>query len=115
MPAGTDALIEAASRPYLAATRSAYYFVRSKLTHDPVFMALLRSGRFRDGARVLDLGCNLAVLASLMLAARERFESGLWPSNLPVPPAHLHLHGIECNDRNARRAQAALGPKAVIH
>jgi SAM-dependent methyltransferase len=34
---------------------------------------------------------------------------------MPVPPAQLHLHGIECNGRIARRAKIALGSRAMIH
>ena len=89
------ALIDAASKPYLAAGRSAYYFVRGKLRHDPVFIALLRSKRFPDRARVLDLGCGHAILASLMLAAQARCEAGHWPAGWPAPPSALQWHGIE--------------------
>lgn len=115
MPSQMGALIEAAARPYLAAGHYPYYFVRAKLTHDPVFMALLRSGRFPDGARVLDLGCSHAALASLLLAAREQFESGQWPSSWAEPAAQLQLYGIESERRVARRAEIALGRRAVIH
>ena len=48
MHAEFDALIDAASRPYLAAGRYAYYFARSKLRHDPIFFSLLRTGRIPD-------------------------------------------------------------------
>jgi SAM-dependent methyltransferase len=108
------ALIDAASKPYLAAGRYAYYFVRSKLRHDPVFIALLRSGRIPDRARVLDLGCGHAVLASLLLAACERFEGGLWPAKWAAPPSKLQLHGIEWERRAARQAQITLGSRATI-
>jgi SAM-dependent methyltransferase len=109
------ALINAASRPYVAAGYSAYCFVRAKLTFDPVFLALLRSGRLPDRARMLDLGCSHAALASLMLAARAQFESGLWPAAWPAPPSQLQLHGIDAEPRLARRANIALGHRAVIH
>ncbi|MBI3527867.1 MAG: class I SAM-dependent methyltransferase [Betaproteobacteria bacterium] len=108
------ALIEAASRPYLAAGRYAYYFVRGKLTHDPVFIALLRSGCIPDRARVLDLGCGHAVLSSLLLAARERFEAGLWPPGWVAPPLGLRLLGIESERRTAQRAQITLENRATI-
>jgi SAM-dependent methyltransferase len=108
------ALIDAASRPYLAAGRYAYHFVRSKLRHDPVFIALLRSGRIPDQARVLDLGCGQAILASLMLAAHTRFEAGLWPSDWAAPPSALHLHGIESGRMAAQRAHITLGDRATI-
>jgi len=109
------ALIDAASRPYLAAGRYAYHFARGKLRHDPAFIALLRSGRIPDRARVLDLGCGHAVLASLMLAAQARFDSGLWPSGWAAPPSELQLHGIEADRRAAQRARIALGHRVAIH
>jgi len=109
-----DALIDAASRPYLAASHYAYHFVRGKLGHDPVFLALLRSGRIPDRARILDLGCGHAVLFSLLLAARERFEAGLWPDEWLRPPAELQLRGIESHPRIAQRAQIALDGRATI-
>ncbi len=114
MRAETGALIAAASRPYLAGGLSSYCFVRAKLTHDPVFLALLRSGRLPDRARVLDLGCNHAIFAALVLAARERFERGLWPSSWAAPPGNLQLHGIEFERRIAQRARLALGERATI-
>ena len=108
------ALIDAASNPYLAAGRYAYHFSRSKLRHDPVFIALLRSGRIPDRARVLDLGCGQALVASLMLAARTRFDAGLWPAGWIAPPTALQLRGIESERRAAHRARIALGDRATI-
>src|SRR5258708_3478255 len=108
------ALIDAASKPYLAAGPYAYHFARVKLRHDPVYVALLRSGRIPDRARVLDLGCGNAVLASLLLAARERYERGLWPSEWAAPPSQLQLHGIESERRAAQWAHVTLGGRATI-
>ena len=108
------ALIEAAATPYLAAGRTAYHFVRGKLRHDPIFIALLRSGRIPDRARVLDLGCGHAAMASLMLAVQARFESGLWPSAWATPPSQLRLHGIDSERRATRWARIALGHRATI-
>jgi trans-aconitate methyltransferase len=107
-------LIDVASKPYLAAGRYAYYFVRSKLRHDPVFITLLNSGRIPDRARVLDLGCGQAILTSLILAARAQFEAGLWPAGWVAPPSELHLLGIESEHRAAQRAQITLGSRAKI-
>ena len=109
-----DALIDAASRPYLAAGRYAYHSARSKLRYDRVFFSLLRTGRIPDQARVLDLGCGQALLASLMLAAQARFESGQWPSGWAAPPSRLLLHGIEYERRAVRRAQLTLGDRVTI-
>ena len=115
MRSEVDALIDAASKPYLAAGRYAYHFARGKLRHDPVFFSLLRMGRIPDRARVLDLGCGHAVLASLMLAAQAQFESGLWPSEWAAPPSQLQLHGIESERKAALRARICLGDRAAIH
>jgi SAM-dependent methyltransferase len=110
-----DALIEAASRPYRNAGLYAYHFARNKLKYDPVFFSVLRMGCIPDRARVLDLGCGHAVLASLMLAARAQFESGYWPSGWAAPPSQLQLHGIEMERRAVQRAQTTLGHRATIH
>lgn len=108
------ALIDAASSPYRAAGQYAYHFARAKLRHDPVFFALLRSGRIPDRARVLELGCGQALLASLMLAARSRFEAGLWPADWVAPPSALQWLGIESQRRVATRAHVALADRATI-
>ncbi len=109
------ALLDAASRPYLAAGLYAYFSAREKLRHDPVFFSVLRMGRIPDRARMLDLGCGQAVLASLLLAAQARFQSGLWPAEWTAPPSELLLLGIEAERRAARRAQITLGDRAIIH
>jgi SAM-dependent methyltransferase len=114
MTAYETGLIDAASRPYLAAGRYAYHFARGKLTHDPIFLALLRSGRIPDRARILDLGCGHAVLASLLLAAHKKVEDGLWPADWNRPPSGLQLHGIESWRAAATRAQITLGARASI-
>ena len=114
MAAHIESLIDAASRPYLAAGRYAYYFARSKLTHDPIFFSLLKSGRIPDHARILDLGCGHAVLASLLLAAHKKLEDGLWPVDWKRPPSGLQLPGIESWRVAVRRAQITLGERASI-
>jgi len=114
MHADIGELIDAAAKPYLAAGSYAYHFARGKLRHDPVFIALLRSGRIPDRARVLDLGCGQAILGSLMLAARARFEAGLWPFGWVAPPSALQLHGVESARDAALRAQITLGNRASI-
>jgi SAM-dependent methyltransferase len=114
MPVQTTALIDAASRPYRAAGRFAFHFARAKLRHDPVFLAVLRSGRIPDRARLLDLGCGQGLLEALLLAARERFDAGHWICPWPAPPAQLQLHGIEAQPRAAQRARKALGQRVTI-
>jgi SAM-dependent methyltransferase len=109
------ALIEAVSRPYRAAGHWAYYFARAKLTHDPIYLTLLRSGRFSDRARVLDLGCGHAFLAALMLTAREHYESGMWRTDWRAPPAELQFIGIDSQSRVVTQAKLVLGDRVVVH
>jgi len=108
-------LIEAVSRPYLAAGHWPYYFARAKLTHDPIYLTLLRSGRFSDRARVLDLGCGHAFLAALMLTARKHYESGLWRADWIAPPADLQFIGIDSQSRVVTQAKVVLGDRVAIH
>jgi SAM-dependent methyltransferase len=108
------ALIEAVSRPYLAVGYWAYYFVRTKLTYDPVYLTLLRAGRFPDGARVLDLGCGHAMLAALMLTARQHFESGIWSGEWLAPPAGLNMTGIDAQGPVVKKASVVLGDRVSI-
>jgi SAM-dependent methyltransferase len=114
MSAEIDVLIDAASMPYRNAGRYAYHFARNKLKYDPVFFSVLRMGCIPDRARVLDLGCGHAVLASLMLAARAQFEAGNWPSGWVPPPSQLRLHGIEMARGAVKRARTTLGNRATI-
>ncbi|HVY04745.1 MAG TPA: class I SAM-dependent methyltransferase [Burkholderiales bacterium] len=109
-----DELIDAASRPYLAAGRATYHFVRGKLRHDPFFLELLRTRRIAEGARVLDLGCGHAIVASLLLAARARFEAGQWPESWPIPPADPQLYGLDSARGPANCARMSLGERATI-
>jgi SAM-dependent methyltransferase len=109
------ALIEAVSRPYRAAGHWPYYFARAKLTHDPIYLTLLRSGRFSDRARILDLGCGHAFLAALMLTAREHYESGLWRTDWIAPPADLQFIGIDSQSRVVTQAKLVLGNRVDIH
>jgi len=113
MHAEIGALIDAASKPYVAAGRYAYHFSRAKLRHDRVFIALLHSGRIPERARVLDLGCGQALVASLMLAARARFEAGLWPAEWGAPPPALQILGIDSRRKVAQRAHLALAGRAT--
>ena len=98
MEPAVRALCAEASRPYRTAGRFPYHFARCKLRFDPVFLTVVRRGLIPDRARVIDLGCGQALLASVLLAARRQFETGLWPDDWPAPPANLLLHGIEFQD-----------------
>jgi len=108
------ALIEAASDPYRAAGHFAWHFARGKLTHDPVFAAILSLGLLSGRRRILDLGCGQGLHAAWLLAARAAYASGSWPGGWPPAPQPELLVGIERDPRDVRRARAALGPRARI-
>ena len=108
------ALIKAAARPYLRGGPYPYFFARSKLGIDPIFVALLRDGSIPDGARILDLGCGQSLLASLLLAARRQYQAGVWPQGWPEPPTPSLLLGIEMDATSAKWARKALDASASI-
>ncbi len=106
------ALIDAATRRYRRVDRFAYHFARSKLRADPVFTAILRLGLIRDAHDILDLGCGIGILEAWLRSAREQYCAGHWPQGWPVPPAPVHLQGIDHDARDVRCATAALGELA---
>lgn len=114
MEAAVRELCLAASRPYRTAGRFPYHFAQSKLRMDGVFFAILRSGLIPDGARVIDLGCGQSLLAAVLLAARNQFDTGVWPADWPIPPANLLLHGIELETEIAQWGRVALGDAVKI-
>ena len=97
-------VFEAATRPYRAAGRYAWFAAKGKLRHDPVFHALLRRGLLPDGGSLIDLGCGQGLLLSLLRAARDQFAAGRWPADWPAPPTRLSLRGV---DAHAGRVQLA--------
>jgi SAM-dependent methyltransferase len=105
-------LVNGASAPYRAAGRYAYHFARGKLTHDPVFEAILAQGLLTHRARILDLGCGQGLLAALLFAARTVSDAGAWPAHWPPPPQPSIVRGIERVNRYVRRAQLAWGCRA---
>jgi SAM-dependent methyltransferase len=105
-------LLDVASAPYRAAGHFAYHFARGKLTHDPVFEALLAQGLLTRRAVILDLGCGQGLLAALLLAARAASDCGSWPAHWPPSPQPSVVRGIELVNRQVRRAQRALGCRA---
>jgi len=107
-------LFENATCRYRAAGRYAFHFARGKLKHDPVFFAILRDAMIPDDARLLDLGCGQGILFSTLIAARQCYQSGVWPGGWPAPPTRLRLHGIDLLPGDVRRAQAALGEFVMV-
>ena len=105
-------LVDGASAPYRAAGHYAYHYARGKLTHDPVFEALLARGLLTRHTVILDLGCGQGLLAALLLAARAASDCGAWPAHWPPSPQPSVVRGIELMDRQLRRAQRALRRRA---
>jgi SAM-dependent methyltransferase len=108
------ALIDAASAPYRAAGRIAWYFARGKLKGDPVFAAILSQGLLAGRARILDLGCGQGLLPAWLIAARLARAHGSWPPAWPPPPQPQALLGVEINPREVGRARVALGAQVQI-
>ena len=101
-------LIDRASRYFQTAGHFAYYFARGKLGGDPMFLALLERCLLPDRARILDLGCGQGLLAAWLLAARQQFDTGEWPSGWPEPSRPADVRGVDLLARDIRRASAAL-------
>jgi SAM-dependent methyltransferase len=105
-------LIDRASQPFRGAGRFAYHFARGKLGGDPMFLALLEHGLFPDNVRILDLGCGQGLLAAWLLAARESFEAGEWPSTWPAPGRPADIRGVDMLASDVKRARTALAAPA---
>ncbi|HMS04909.1 MAG TPA: class I SAM-dependent methyltransferase [Burkholderiaceae bacterium] len=107
-------LAQAAAERYRSSGRFAWHFARGKLAGDPLFADLLRHGQLPPRARFLDLGCGQAVLASWLLAARERFARGGWPAHWPEPPELLSLTGYELMPADVERARLPFADEARV-
>jgi SAM-dependent methyltransferase len=102
-----------ASARYRRCGPFAWHFARGKLRHDPVFRALLAGAAIAPGARVLDLGCGQALLASLLAECDAVAAAKRWPASWGAPPAGTRYTGIELMPRDIARAQRALSELAV--
>ncbi len=101
----TRRLLERAARPYLEAGFLHWEFVRGKMLHDPVYLALLGVGLLPGTGSLWDLGCGRGIaLALLRTAARDRGAAGIG----------LRLHGVEADRRAVRVARRALAGDAEI-
>lgn len=94
------ALARDAAARYGGPTRFARHFAYGKLTGDPVFEHILSKGLIPAGARILDLGCGQALIASL-LASEGRH--GEW-----------RYRGIDLSARDIERARAAALPNCEL-
>jgi len=110
----TRPLFEATTRPYISAGHYAWHYARGKLRHDPVFFSLLRRGLLPDRGSLLDLGCGQGILLSLLKAAKEQYQAGVWPRNWPAPPLNLGSRGIERSKRRVQAARRALGGSVQV-
>ena len=97
-----------ASDRYRNGGRFAWHFARGKLGRDPVFRALLQRGAVPPHARVLDIGCGQALLASLLAACDAMAVAHQWPAAWPAAPAHARYTGVDLMPRDIARAQQAL-------
>lgn len=102
------ALHRAATDPYRPAGRFGWFFARGKLGRDPVFRGLLERGELPAGARIVDLGCGQALIASLLAAVDAAQAAGRWPANWPPAPTGCRYHGIELMPLDVARARVAL-------
>jgi SAM-dependent methyltransferase len=101
-------LHRAASAPYRRCGPFTWHFARGKLKHDPVFRALLARAAIAPGARVLDIGCGQALLASLLAACEALAAAHRWPAIWGPPPTATRYSGIELMPRDVARAEQAL-------
>lgn len=102
-------LLDRATAPYRITGNFNYRWARGKLSHDPIFTALIEQSVFTDAARVLDLGCGRGLLAAWFLAAEQLASQGNWPETV-MPPKNLHFRGVELMAREAECGNQALQP-----
>jgi 2-polyprenyl-3-methyl-5-hydroxy-6-metoxy-1,4-benzoquinol methylase len=114
MSSERDALIDAAASLYQSAGKFPFHFAQGKLRHDPVFLAVLKSGLIKSGMTVLDLGCGQGLLFALLRSAETQYQRGAWPDDWPAPARGLDLRGIELRESEVAIGRKALGSTASI-
>lgn len=108
------AVVEAAARRYAPAGRFATRFAQGKLSHDPVFAAILAQGLIPDRARLVDLGCGQGLLFALLAAAIDAPGRAAWPAGWPSPPRPASMVGFDVAQRAIALARVALGGQARL-
>lgn len=103
-------LLDDASRPFRSGGEFAYRYARGKLSSDCIFRELLKRGIFPAEGRYLDLGCGQGSLFAWLLAARNLYDQGHWPSDWAPAPKPLSLRGYELMQKDVDRASRAFGP-----
>jgi SAM-dependent methyltransferase len=114
MSSAGDELIDAAASLYQSIGPFPFHFARGKLRHDPIFLAVLKSGLIKNGMTVLDLGCGQGLLFALLRTAESQYQRGSWPDGWPPPALGLDLLGIELRETEVAIARRALASMAVI-
>ncbi len=109
-----EPLLRAASRPFLRSGIYPWQFARWKLRLDPVFVSLMQKGYLPDRGRLVDVGCGQGVLLALLIAAREQYRRGEWPSGWAPPPLDLELQGLERRRDRVWVAHRALRDSAQV-
>lgn len=103
-----------AAEAYRPAGGFARRFAHGKLRFDPVFRALLESGAIAPQARVLDIGCGQALLASLLCACDSWAATRDWPLEWAAAPTGTRYTGIELMPGDVARAEGALASMAAL-
>jgi cyclopropane fatty-acyl-phospholipid synthase-like methyltransferase len=102
-------LLSRATEPYRPTGHFNFGWARGKLSHDPVFPALIDLALLPDNASVLDIGCGRGLLAAWLLAADAMASEGKWQAR-EKPPKNLRFRGIELIER-----EATCGNQALVH
>lgn len=101
-------LLDETCAPYRSAGRFAWYFARGKFGRDPVFRGMLERGDLLPRARVVDIGCGQALLASLFATSERWAAEGRWPASWPPALTGMRYTGIELMQRDVDRARRSL-------